>query len=638
MNVASRRFRAFISYSHRDKAVVRWLHRALETYRIPRKLVGQVTSVGAVPPRLAPIFRDRDELSASSDLSSELRARLEQTLFLIVVCSPASAKSTYVNEEVLAFKCLHGESRVLALIVAGEPGGPSTEGPDGQCFPLALRFRLDAQGQLSNIGAEPIAADLRKHADGKRLALLKLIAGLTGLPLDELVRREAQRRIRRLTTVAIASLGAAVLTGGLAVYANKQRIEADKQRAQAESARHVAERESAAAKAAADFLVSTFTISNPATENPRTITALTILERSAERAHADLSGQPGIQLRLVTTIARAYENLGLWTEARNAIESALPTIQAMGAEGVPALLTLAHTLYLQGHFEAATETVQQAEKMLGPDPSKYLDSRGYAAEVLAAIDDDGNMQPAKAIFEYDRALRIYAQIPDVAPRIVARVLNNRGLVLSALARFDDAKASLLRANALWRTNLGDNHLVVGQSFEALAENAQNAGKLAEGQEYISRSVSILQHVLDTNNPILADSLLMQGVIFDGEKKTTDARESLHQALGVYKKSYGGPHFKIGIAEVYLSQVDSELGNTSQALADLDDAKHNYDASYGHLHANHGDLLVYRAMVLKRANRMAEARRDCAQGLDIIKQVGDGDSGLYKADAEMCRTL
>jgi tetratricopeptide (TPR) repeat protein len=150
-------------------------------------------------------------------------------------------------------------------------------------------------------------------------------------------------------------------------------------------------------------------------------------------------------------------------------------------------------------------------------------------------------------------------------------------------------------------------------------------------------VNVLQRVLDPDNPILADALLMQGVIYDDEKKASDARVSLQQALNAYKRSYGGPHFKIGIAEVYLAQVESELGDTPRALRDLDDAKRNYDASYGHLHANHGDLLVYRAMALKRANRPAEARRDCAAGLDIIKQVGDGD-GLYKADAEICRAL
>ena len=30
------RYRAFISYSHRDRAVTAWLHRALEGYRLPR--------------------------------------------------------------------------------------------------------------------------------------------------------------------------------------------------------------------------------------------------------------------------------------------------------------------------------------------------------------------------------------------------------------------------------------------------------------------------------------------------------------------------------------------------------------------------------------------------------------------------
>jgi tetratricopeptide (TPR) repeat protein len=222
--------------------------------------------------------------------------------------------------------------------------------------------------------------------------------------------------------------------------------------------------------------------------------------------------------------------------------------------------------------------------------------------------------------------------------VVARALNNRGMAFSAMARFDDAQDSLMRANEILRKNFGDDHLLVGQSYFALAENAQSAGKLSEAQEYVSKSVTVLRRVLDADNPILAESLVMQGVIFDAEKRPSEARASLLTAIDSYRRSYRGRHFQIGIAEVYLAQVEAELGNIRQALSDLDDAKLNYDASYGHLHANHGDLLVYRAMVLKRANRMLEARRDCAEGLDIIKRLGDGDSGLYKADAEMCRAL
>jgi hypothetical protein len=58
---------AFISYSQRDRKWGEWLIRALETYRIPKPLVGKQTPSGVVPTRLTPIFRDRDELSGAAD-------------------------------------------------------------------------------------------------------------------------------------------------------------------------------------------------------------------------------------------------------------------------------------------------------------------------------------------------------------------------------------------------------------------------------------------------------------------------------------------------------------------------------------------------------------------------------------------
>ena len=103
------RYVAFLSYSHRNKAETEWLHRALERYSIPRKLVGRETAKGKVPARLIPIFRDRDELAVSSNLGGELKAALENSAHLIVIASPASARSTYVQEEIRTFKAMHGE-------------------------------------------------------------------------------------------------------------------------------------------------------------------------------------------------------------------------------------------------------------------------------------------------------------------------------------------------------------------------------------------------------------------------------------------------------------------------------------------------------------------------------------------------
>src|SRR5688572_11683924 len=84
---------AYISYSHRDQAWCDWLHPALERYRGHQRAVGQMTDRGyPVPKRLFPIFRDREELASSSDLSEAIKKALEQSRYLIVVCSPNAAR------------------------------------------------------------------------------------------------------------------------------------------------------------------------------------------------------------------------------------------------------------------------------------------------------------------------------------------------------------------------------------------------------------------------------------------------------------------------------------------------------------------------------------------------------------------
>ena len=82
------KYRAFISYSHRDESWARWLHRSLENYRVPRHLVGRETAHGPVPARLAPVFRDRDELATATNLGETLTRALAQSACQIVVCSP----------------------------------------------------------------------------------------------------------------------------------------------------------------------------------------------------------------------------------------------------------------------------------------------------------------------------------------------------------------------------------------------------------------------------------------------------------------------------------------------------------------------------------------------------------------------
>jgi eukaryotic-like serine/threonine-protein kinase len=119
----SYKYKAFISYSHQDKKWGDWLHKKLETYRVSKGLIGKQTGVGVVPKRLFPIFRDREELPTSSKLGEVIAQALQESSHLVIICSPRSAKSQWVNEEIKYFKRLGKAERILCLIVDGEPYG-----------------------------------------------------------------------------------------------------------------------------------------------------------------------------------------------------------------------------------------------------------------------------------------------------------------------------------------------------------------------------------------------------------------------------------------------------------------------------------------------------------------------------------
>jgi tetratricopeptide (TPR) repeat protein len=223
--IAAIGYRAFLSYSHRDKAWGKWLHGALEGYRIDKDLVGRVTPAGVVPRTLRPIFRDREDFAAGHSLTAQTLAALAASEFLIVLCSPHSAQSKYVNEEIRRFKAMGRADRVIPVIVGGEPGDPERE-----CIPLALRFKIGADGALTEEPEEPIAADARPEGDGREVARLKVIAGLLGMRLDDIVNRaeRARRRHNRgLAALTGTFLLLAVVATGSAIYAYKKFLESD---------------------------------------------------------------------------------------------------------------------------------------------------------------------------------------------------------------------------------------------------------------------------------------------------------------------------------------------------------------------------------------------------------------------------
>jgi hypothetical protein len=191
---------AFISYSHQDKKWGDWLHKTLEGYRVPKRLTREETREGSVPRRIFPIFRDREELPTSSSLNQAIAEAIKASRCLIVICSPQSARSRWVNEEILAFKRLGRSAHILCLIVAGEPNASDKPKLGGEeCFPEALRYEMGPDGKLTDRRVEPIAADVRPGSSPKHEAILKLVAGVIGVGYDKLRQRDRRRRMRQIT-------------------------------------------------------------------------------------------------------------------------------------------------------------------------------------------------------------------------------------------------------------------------------------------------------------------------------------------------------------------------------------------------------------------------------------------------------
>ena len=192
------KYDAFISYRHTplDMEIAKKLHRGLETFSIPAAVQKKTGKK-----KIRRVFRDQEELPIGSNLTEEINAALENTEYLIVVCSPDTPESEWVRKEIETFIELHDRSHILAILIDGEP--------EDSFPPLILK---DDDGNP----VEPLAADIRSKDKKERnkkfkTELLRLVAPVIGCTFDDLRQRHRERQVRKAIAYVSAS---ALLIGG----------------------------------------------------------------------------------------------------------------------------------------------------------------------------------------------------------------------------------------------------------------------------------------------------------------------------------------------------------------------------------------------------------------------------------------
>ena len=412
------RFQAFLCYSHRDSAWADWLHDALESYPIPPRLIGLATTAGVIPRRIAPVFRDRDELPSATDLSAMVSDALAQSANLIVICSPHAAQSRWVNEEVKAFQRMGRAHRIFCLIVDGEPGASEWAGREhDECLPPALTHPIDADGRATGARVEPIAADARPSGDGRTKARLKLIAGLLGIGFDDLMHRERRRRRSRWMIATGSGLALLCLTTVLAVNAV--------------IARHAAERRQKQAEDLIEFMLGDLD------DKLRQVNRLDILESVADKAVKYFASMPLADVndatlaqgvRALQQIGRVRFDQGRMPDAESAFAAAQPTADELvrrapaNAEFVAIqaenLSWLGRVSWERGDLDAALAKFHSGLDRLATLPSAQQDTVPVLDRAGSLHTNIGRVLEARG--EFDAAHAEYVIVLGVYERLSAR--------------------------------------------------------------------------------------------------------------------------------------------------------------------------------------------------------------------------
>ena len=209
---------AFVSYRSSDEKWAKWLQEKIEAYRLPTTI--QHENNDLPKSRLRPCFRYHTDIQPN-ELKTELRTKLEQSKYLLVICSPRSAQSPWVGAEIDTFVQLGRRDRIIPVIVEGIPysGDPQTE-----CYNPMLIKHFPHSDNVDE-DREILGVNIHEEGSGsayikRERAVMQVVSRMLNVSFDRIWQRQRRRLIRRAVLSTVGTL--LVLAALIAVWAFNQ--------------------------------------------------------------------------------------------------------------------------------------------------------------------------------------------------------------------------------------------------------------------------------------------------------------------------------------------------------------------------------------------------------------------------------
>lgn len=425
-------------------------------------------------------------------------------------------------------------------------------------------------------------------------------------------------RHRVAATFATAAIGAVIVfAAAMAVQASRIASERDR-----------ANQEAATAQRVSEFLVRLFEVSDPGEARGNSITAREILDAGAQRIRDDLTNHPAVRARLMDTMGRVYQNLGLYRDARPLLDAALELREREGAGDEAAVAqslgNLAWLLEQQGEYRAAEPHARRAleiHRRLNEEPHPLI--AGSLNNLALLLYHEGRLDEAEPLMR--ESLAMWRALPDPEAAGLADAMSNLALLLHRRGELDEAEplyagALTLRlqgfgddhpdvaisldnlarvhfargdfsaaednfreALALRRTLFGDTHPEISQSLNNLASTLFKQGQLADAERTFRQVVDIDRELLGEVHPEFGYSLNNLAFVLQAQGKHAQAERVYREAHAVFESAFEPGHWMLGTARSNLGQCLVQLGRYAEARQELQEGHATLRAALGEQH-------------------------------------------------------
>ncbi len=302
-----------------------------------------------------------------------------------------------------------------------------------------------------------------------------------------------------------------------------------------------ANREAATSKRVSDFMRNMFTVSDPSEAKGNTVTAREILDKASKDIETGLSDDPEVQARLMYTMAKTYQGLGLPTEAlrldQRALEIRRRVLGPRNVDTIDAINAVGIDEYQQGHYDEAekrfAEVLQLRREVSGNEDRNTL---GAMANLSAAYQVQGEYAKADPLQRELLATRQRLFGPEHSDTIESMLL----LANTLNSEHKEAESDkLLRdAYAIQKRKLGPDHPDTLLAMGNLAANLKDEKKYAESKAMFEELLPIERKVLGEEHYLtlsarvsLAEILSVEGDYAGAEKSFRETRDLDAKVLG-----------------------------------------------------------------------------------------------------------